>query len=229
MKKISIYQGKQSLDNANVNIVIDVLRAFTVSDYAFQQGVKHIILAANNSQAFALRDENTYLSGEKNGYKITEFDYGNSPYELSQANLQHKTLVQKTTNGVAVTLDSLNATYIFVTGYSNAFTTAMHACHLDACTNINIIASHPSGDEDLACAEYIKKIILNDYDDLQSLEEETVYRILNSKAASKFQDEKNKEFSILDLSLCAVKSKNNFVMKVENKQSMVTIVRDIIK
>jgi len=226
---INIYQGKNTLAYADVNIIIDVLRAFTVSDYAFQQGVDRIILTSNKKEALQLSNESTYLSGEESGgYKIPQFDYGNSPYALSRATLQHKKLVQKTTNGVAVTLESLNAQHIFVTGYSNAYITAKYVSTLEKCKTINIIASHPQGDEDLACAEYIKAILLNRYDDLQRLEEETVYRILNSEAANKFHDPTNTDFSILDLNLCAIATKNKFIMKVKQKKSRITIEKEML-
>ncbi len=229
-KQITLYQGKQALAYADVNIIIDVLRAFTVSDYAFQQGVERIILASNENEAFQLRDENTYLSGEKNGgYQIPNFDYGNSPYALSMISLHDKQLVQKTTNGVAVTLTSLNAQHVFVTGYSNAYTTAKYISTLKQCQKINIIASHPTGDEDLACAEYIKAILLNQYDQRQHLEEVTVYRILNSEAAQKFHDPKNTKFSILDLGLCIINTRNNFVMKVKQKKLLITIKKRLFK
>lgn len=71
-----------------------------------------------------------------------------------------KSLIQKTTNGVTAALGALNAKHLFVTGFSNAKTTAQHVKKLVAndCV-INIVASHPSGDDDMACAEYIKGII----------------------------------------------------------------------
>lgn len=226
---IKIYQGKNTLAYADVNVIIDVLRAFTVSDYAFQQGVDSIILTSNKKEALQLSDENTYLSGEESGgYKIPQFDFGNSPYALSKAKLQNKRLVQKTTNGVAVTLESLNAQHIFVTGFSNAKSTAEYISRLKQCKNINIIASHPQGDEDLACAEYIKAILLNNYENLQKLEESTVYRILNSEAAQKFHDINNKDFSILDLTLCSIATKNEFIMKVKQKNSQITIEKEML-
>lgn len=229
-KLITLYQGKQDFAPADVNIIIDVLRAFTVSDYAFRQDVESIILTSDETQALALQNANTLLSGEKQGgYQISGFDYGNSPYAISQATLAGKKLVQKTTNGVAVTLAALTAKHVLVTGYSNAYATAKYVQTLKTCTTINIIASHPTGDEDLACAEYIKAILLNAYktdEDLKTLEEAVVYRILNSKAAHKFNDQHNTDFSILDLSLSAVQTNNAFAMKVQQQHNtLITIIK----
>ena len=52
---------------------------------------------------------------------------------------------------------------------------------------INIIASNPTGDEDFACAEYIRDLILGSKPvDIEQIKA----RIVNSYAAKKFFDEK---------------------------------------
>ncbi len=231
MKKninINITQGQQKLPHAHINIIIDVIRAFTVSHYAFLNGIKEIILTNDISMAKILRHTNTpcITSGEVQGYKIPEFDYGNSPYDLNEAEISDKTLIQKTTNGVSVTLALLNADYIFVTGYSNAANTIQYINKLittipENSIHINLIASHPSGDEDLACAEYMKYLLLNNTQ--QHKEEETVYRILHSEAAKKFLNSDNKDFSPIDLVLCSIKKKNDFAMKIYMQNKLIKI------
>lgn len=232
---IQILQGKQDLEYAEINIVIDVIRAFTVSYNAFKYGVDEIILVANEQDAFYLRDQgNDYvISGEVNGYKIDGFDFGNSPYELSRVNLIEKTLIQKTTNGVEVTLNSLNADKVFVTGYVNALTLVNHIKEIIKDTpnesfRINIIASHPSGDDDLACAEYIKELLLNDNVDLKKLDEETIYRISNSEAAQKFWNQNNLDFSVNDIVMTLSPDKSDFVMEVMNLNDKVKLQKRII-
>jgi len=221
--KIDIIQGNnKKIESSDINIVIDVIRAFSVSHQAFINGIEKIILTNSEQIALSLKNSksNIILSGEVNAIKIDSFDFGNSPYEISHADLCNKILVQKTTNGVKATLNALNTKQLFVTGYSNAYTTAQHVQKLlreskKENTQINIIASHPSGDDDLACAQYIKSIIENKILSLKDLEENTVSRIIHSDAAYKFYEKTNSSFSILDLSLCMIKINSNFVMKVE--------------
>ncbi len=67
---ITIYQGHHhSPAPADINIVIDVIRAFTVAHYAFIGGAKEILLAGTAEEAFALKE--TYpdyvLTGEEKG------------------------------------------------------------------------------------------------------------------------------------------------------------------
>jgi len=228
---IHITQGKQQLPHADFNIIIDVIRAFTVSHYAFFKGIEEIILINDIATAISLKKKYmpAITSGEIKGYKITEFDYGNSPYDLSEATLLDKTLIQKTTNGVSVTLASLNADHIFVTGYSNAENTIKYIQKMidgmnKESINVNLIASHPSGDEDIACAEYMKFLLLNSSSkQYKKAEEETIYRILQSEASVKFIDPNNKDFSPLDLVLCTIKKQTDFAMKIKIENKLIKI------
>jgi len=225
---INIYQGKQKLIYSDINIVIDVLRAFTVSHYAFLNNVKKIVLVNSVSKALELKKEDTVLSGEIKGLKIESFDCGNSPYEISKLNLKDKTLIQKTTNGVEVALHSLNTDNLFVTGYTNAYTLSTYIKNyikkIDKQNiTINIIASHPTADEDLACAYYIKSIIENDSINLQKLDEDMVFSILNAKASKKFLDISNKDFNVLDLTMSSVTINSNFVMNVFTSDNNIEI------
>lgn len=235
--KINIIQGNnKQIPSSDINIVIDVIRAFSVSHQAFLNGIEKIMLTNSEEIALKLKNSssNIILAGEVDAIKIDSFDFGNSPYDISHANLKNKTLIQKTTNGVKATLNALNTDSLFVTGYSNAYTTAIHVKNLldkpkyKQTIQINIIASHPTGDDDLACAQYIKQIIENKVSSLKDIEESTVNRIMYSDAANKFYDQNNQSFSILDLSLCLIKIKSDFIMKVEEFNKEILIRKLII-
>lgn len=230
--KITISQGTQPLPYAHINIVIDVIRAFSVSHYAFQHGINEIILVKEAEDALLLKasDPTLLLSGEIKGYKIDGFDFGNSPHELSISNLTQKTLVQRTTNGVKAALCSLDADHVLATGFVGAYETSAWVKTLvknshDHDILINIIASHPEGDDDLACAEYIQKILLDQYDDLSSLQEQTALRIIHSEAAKKFLDPSNQDFPVLDLIKCLSTSENHFIMPIIHNGHHVKILK----
>lgn len=125
--QITIYQGRNSPPTvADITIVIDVIRAFTVAHYAFGQGASRIFLAESVEQALQMKEANPeyLLAGEVTGLPIDGFDLDNSPYHIQQKNLSGKTLVQKTTNGVGATLNCLSSDHVFVTGFTNARNTA---------------------------------------------------------------------------------------------------------
>ncbi|MDQ0226970.1 2-phosphosulfolactate phosphatase [Metabacillus niabensis] len=229
---IKIYQGNDMLlRESDITVVIDVIRAFTVAHYAFLKGVEKILLVATVDEAFHLKNQNPnlVLAGEIKGLPISGFELDNSPAHICHAKVEGKTLVQKTTNGVKATLNSLQAKDLYVTGFSNARTTATYLkkqidqaereCH------VHIVASHPTGDDDLACAEYMKGILEgNDVMD----EKEVVERIINSHVAEKFFDASQPEFNADDLKYCVKELKGEFVMKVNKTGKIPTIERFFI-
>jgi 2-phosphosulfolactate phosphatase len=226
MMAVKIYQGhSHHLAHADVNVVIDVIRAFTFAHYAFIKGAKEILLAETTHSAFQVKERHPeyVLAGEENGLHIAGFDLDNSPMSLLEADLAEKTLVQKTTNGVKAALNSLNARHVFVTGFSNARTTAEHIkTTYGKDQKIQIIASHPTGDEDLACAEYMNDII-EDRD--CRLVAKTASRIKRSEAAQKFFDNNRPEFKSGDIELCLEELDFDFLMKVNQKNNLPRIVR----
>ncbi|MEC1434567.1 2-phosphosulfolactate phosphatase [Bacillus spizizenii] len=226
---VTIYQGHHhSLAPADINIVIDVIRAFTVAHYAFIGGAKEILLVGTAEEAFALKDTSPdyVLTGEEKGVGISGFDLDNSPKRMAMQDMADKRLIQKTTNGVTAALGALKAKHLFVTGFSNAKTTAEHVKTL-AVTDcvMNIVASHPSGDDDMACAEYIKGIIEGTNAVTAA---EVIERIKRSSVAEKFFDRSQPLFDPEDISYCTKELTGDFVMKVKQEREVPTIERVII-
>ncbi|RFU65334.1 2-phosphosulfolactate phosphatase [Peribacillus glennii] len=229
---IQIIQGHDhKLNSADINIVIDVIRAFTVAHYAFAKGAKQILLVGEVGKAYQLKKSHPdyLLAGEINGIAIEGFDLDNSPLTIMKRDVKNKTLVQKTTNGVRAALNSLDARELYVTGFSNARKTAHYTRNFYQSSNdsaeINIIASHPTGDDDLACAEYIHSIITGSY---TITPEETASRINNSHVAKKFFDETNPYFQAEDIAVCSKELDSNFLMKVNQECEIPTIERFFI-
>jgi 2-phosphosulfolactate phosphatase len=225
---IRIIQGtEQEYPPADINIVIDVIRAFTVSHVAFLRGVREVFLVNTVEEAYALRKINPgyLLAGEIAGLPIDKFDLDNSPHTFSLADIANKTLVQKTSNGVKATLMALNADTILVTGLSNARKTAAYARELSANKQaciINIIASHAGDDDDLACAEYIQDILLG----LNKIRADDIKtRIRVSRPAQKFYDPDKVEFDIKDMDFCTREIECDFVMEVDKSLSVPRIIQ----
>ena len=59
-------------------VVIDVLRAFTTSAFAFAQGAREIALVSTVDEAFQLRDQypDALIMGEVRGHPVDGFDFG---------------------------------------------------------------------------------------------------------------------------------------------------------
>ncbi len=219
---------------ADINIVIDVIRAFTVSHIAFLRGAREIFLVNTVEEAFALKAQHAgvLLAGEIAALPIAGFDLDNSPYTFSSADVSGKSLVQKTTNGVKATLlalTGLSAPAVFVTGLSNARKTALHvkalASSIPNC-RINIIASHPQDDDDLACAQYIEGHLLGTHNlTLEAVQN----RIKTARSAKKFFDPAQPEFNEKDIAYCLREVDCDFVMQVDNHARPPRIIKQIDK
>ena len=78
---ISIFRGNDlTLPWADANVVIDVVRAFTVAHYAFLRGAEEIRLVPDVEAALAVREKQpeVLLAGEIGGLPIEGFDLDNS-------------------------------------------------------------------------------------------------------------------------------------------------------
>ena len=230
---IHILQGTAApYPRADINIVIDVIRAFTVSHVAFLRGAKEIFLVNTVEEAFALRQQNPgyLLAGEVDGLPIAGFDLDNSPHTFSLADLDKRSLVQKTTNGVKATLLALDADVVLVTGLSNARKTVLHARQIYALQvaagklscRVNVVASHPKDDDDLACAHYIRDLLVGTSEvELAAVQ----HRIKTSRPAIKFFDAAQPAFNEKDLAFCTREVDCDFVMQVDKRMALPRIAK----
>lgn len=220
---IIISQGHQPPANPHgATVIIDVIRAFTTSYHAFANGVTRILPVATPEEAFALKKQYTdaFLAGEIKALPIEGFDFGNSPWELSQAPVKGHPLIMRTTNGVIATLNAQPCKHLFVTGLPTAAATVQAITELGV-DQVVLVASHPTGDEDVACAEYMKGLLGG-----QGITaEEASERTLNAKAAHKFYDGSNPRLRASDIELAAQCDVGDFVMQVKQDENGPYIVR----
>lgn len=218
---IDIFQGHEpSLPDSDVNVVIDVIRAFTTTHVAFERGVCEILLAGEVDEARALGEAhpNHLLAGERDAIKIDGFDLGNSPWEVSRRDLDGRGLILTTTNGVRATLHAMGGARTLVTGYRSAAQTAAWLGARAAAgevERVNLIASDPTGDDDVACAEFIRRRVLG-RDGVEHAE--VVRRIRACESAQKFLDPTRKKFDHRDIALCTTPRRPGFVMEAVERE-----------
>ena len=99
VKLESLIQGARNADGTVV--VIDVFRAFTTAAVAFSQGAKRVVMVAEVEDALRLKNEDKgeLCIGEVDGIKPDEFDFGNSPFEISSVDFSGKSVIQSTRAG----------------------------------------------------------------------------------------------------------------------------------
>lgn len=199
--QIKIVRGHHPPDNpAGITVVIDVIRAFTTACYAFRGHVRKIFPVATAEEAFELKQKHpdALLVGEIEALPIPGFDFGNSPWEIERANLSGRELIMRTTNGIAATLNARQSRQVLVAGLVNAEATVSRIRET-APSHLVLVASHPTGDEDFACAEYMSALLGQGTTTL----EDAVRRTHGAKAAVKFLERHHPNLHPEDIHLAA--------------------------
>lgn len=103
-------------------MIIDVIRAFTTSAFAFAQGAETITLEGTVEEAIGFRekDPDRIVMGEVNGLPPEGFGFGSSPSEFAGLDLKKKHIIQRTSSGTQGVVNSLNAETILSASFCNA-------------------------------------------------------------------------------------------------------------
>ncbi|HEX6547574.1 MAG TPA: 2-phosphosulfolactate phosphatase [Candidatus Dormibacteraeota bacterium] len=144
-----------------VAVVIDVLRAFTVTAYALAGGAHcRLVASVEEARALAAQLPGAVLSAEIDGMPVPGIPISNSPSAIAAAPLGGRTLIQRTTSGVQAALAAEGCEVVLAAALVNAAATARRLQEL-APPEVTLVASgaplgHP---EDRFCAERIEALI----------------------------------------------------------------------
>ena len=216
--KIKIIDDPQKA--TGIAIIIDVFRAFTVEPIIIKNGAKELIVIGNKEIAYNLKKENSnyILIGERNGIKLPNFDYGNSPSQIEKVDFTNKVVLHTTSCGTQGIVKSINAKEI-ITGSLVNISAIVKYIKNRGYDDISIVTLAKPGsapfEEDQLCAEYIKAKLENKSTD------EFKARILNLKYTSgaKFFDNELQEiYPKEDFYLCTDIDKYDFVLKVKKDE-----------
>jgi len=213
--------SRDAQEAQGTTIIIDVFRAFTTAAIAFDPGATEITLVAEPEEALELhrRGVGDLLMGEVAGKKPEGFDFGNSPFEISQADLAGKTLVQSTRAGTVGVAAAVNASEIFLGSFVVAQAT-VDAIKREKPELVSIIAMGDQGvnraDEDEHCGIYLRNILEDrkpDFDAVKTL-------ILAGGATQKFFDPKQPQYHPEDVTLALEADRYDFAMKISRENGL---------
>ena len=202
-------------------IIIDVFRAFTTAAIAFANGASQIVLVAEIEEAFALqrRGVGELLMGEVDGQRPAGFDFGNSPYEVSQVNLLGKTLVQSTRAGTVGVAAAGKAEEIYLGSLVVAEAT-VKAIQRASPALVSIIAMGDQGrvrsDEDEQCGLYLRNLLEGRRPDATSVRN----LIIKGGATQKFYDPTQPQYHPEDVELALELNRYPFAMKVTRENGL---------
>jgi 2-phosphosulfolactate phosphatase len=201
-----------------VAVIIDVFRAFSVGCYAFDAGAAAIIATSDIENAFRLRADykNAVLVGERDERKIEGFDYGNSPTEIIQADLNGKIVIHTTTAGTRGLVNATRADIVLTGSFVNAGAIVTYIKALDP-PLVTLVAmgyrAIRTAEEDLLCARHITSGLLGE----EGISDESVAGLINT-SGRRFFDPGNEKFSPpSDFFLCTMRDRFNFVLKAETR------------
>lgn len=213
-------------------VIIDVFRAFTVEPYLINNNAEKLIPVGDKDIAYKYKekDNEIILIGERNGIKLSRFDYGNSPSQIENIDFSGKSIVHTTSCGTQGIVRAINAQEIITGSLVNAqaIITYINGNNIE---DVSLVCMCKTGgnpfEEDKLCAEYIKACLENKTND--NLKEK-IERLKLTSGAKFFNKELQEVFPERDFYLCTELNKFNFVLKVnKNDDGTFHIIKINIK
>jgi 2-phosphosulfolactate phosphatase len=143
-----------------VVVVIDVLRAFSVSAFALAGGARECLLVTtvDEARALAASIDGAVISAESDTLPIPGIAISNSPTQITKTDLERRTLVQRTSAGTPVINAVREGQAIYAGSLVVAQATAQ-ACLLRREEETVTLVASADLPEDHACARYIASMI----------------------------------------------------------------------
>jgi 2-phosphosulfolactate phosphatase len=201
-------------------VVIDVLRAFTVSAYALAGGARECLLVrtVDEGRALAARIPGAVLCAEENGLPVRGIEISNSPTKIASTDLEGKVLVQRSSAGTQAAAETQGGD-IFATSLVVARAT-VQACLLRTPTTLTLLASadHP---EDHACAQYMTQLIQGEEPDVERL----LRPLKQSDRYQKLMSGTWPGFPPTDLEMSLQPDRFHFAMPLTKQDGQMTLTR----
>ena len=206
-------------------LIIDVLRAFSTTAYAFSRGAQEIRLVSTVDEAIALKGKipNAKVMGEVGGLPPEGFDFGNSPTRILEHDLTGITLIQRTGAGTQGAVRSVNAEVMLATSFVVAQATMDYVLRLKPQEITFVVTGGADNAEDLACAEFLGKQITGQVVDTDDL----IRRVVQSRDAFQHRED-HPQFPRSDLDFCTRINAFDFGMPIarENDQLIMRAVKN---
>lgn len=142
--------------------IIDVFRAFTTAAVVLANGASRIVMVGGVERAMALRTAGVgqFCLGEVGGIAPPGFDFGNSPFEVSEVDFTDKTVIQRTSAGTQGIVTASQAQCLYAASLVTASATARALLGQRQAERISLVAMGSAGlvrtDEDELCALHLR-------------------------------------------------------------------------
>ncbi len=217
----SLVQGAR--EAVGTVVIVDVFRCFTTAATAFSRGAEKIVMVAEVEEALALRKRGvgSLCMGEVGGKKPEGFDFGNSPTELSTADVAGLTLIQSTRAGTVGVAAAEQADCIYGGSLAIARATA------DVLTErqpdlVTVVAMGSEGtvrnDEDEQCALYLRNLLEGRQPDRDSVRE----LVMAGGEAQKYGNPDLPHYPVSDREMALRIDSVPFAIRIEREEGLLT-------
>jgi 2-phosphosulfolactate phosphatase len=202
-------------------VIVDVFRAFTTAAAALDRGASRIVMVAEPAEALRLREQGLgdLCAGEVDGKRPDGFDFGNSPYEMSQAAVEGKVIVQSTRAGTIGVASATAADQIYTASFVVAEATARAIRRADP-PLVTIVAMGRNArirtDEDELCALHLRNLLEGRRPDVDA----TRKLVLESGEVAKFRDPELPHFHPRDVEAALEINKYDFAIRVQKEDGL---------
>jgi 2-phosphosulfolactate phosphatase len=120
--KVEILDGRRfEKSPEGICILVDVFRSTSSIPILLSNGAEYVIPTRTVKEARELRKKipGALLIGERYGYKIVKFDYGNTPSLLWKTDFENKIIIFTSTNGTKVLNKISGANAVYLSSFIN--------------------------------------------------------------------------------------------------------------
>ena len=196
-------------------VIVDVFRAFTTAAVALARGAARIVIVPEPQEALRRRAEGVgqICVGEVGGVRPEGFDFGNSPHEMMEAQVEGKAVIQSTRAGTVGVAAATQAKGIYAGSFVVARATA-EAIRRDDPARVTIVAMGANAavrtDEDEQCALYLRNLLQGRRPDPQAVR--TLVRA--GREVAKFHDPNQPHFHPQDCEIALEIDRYGFAIRI---------------
>ncbi len=196
-------------------VIVDVFRAFTTAAVAFARGASRIVIVPDPTEALRLRDrgDGDFCVGEVNGIRPEGFDFGNSPYELMQADVRGKVVILSTRAGTVGVAAATGADEVYAGSFVVANATA-NAILRTQPTEVTLVAMGWNAtvrtDEDEQFVLYLRNLLQGRRPDPEAVRK----LVLAGGEIAKFHDPAQPHFHPQDIQIALEIDKYDFAIRI---------------
>jgi 2-phosphosulfolactate phosphatase len=199
-------------------VVVDVLRAFSTSAYAFAAGARAVVVAHSIEEFEPLKRRHApaiTVGAQPGGFPVPGLDHGNSPAAVAPLDLHGVTLIEYSAGGVRGLIDCDQASAVLAGSLVCARATAEYIRALRVPVVTFVITglwTDRDGDEDHACADLIQAYLRGWAPRVSDFEE----RVRRSDFGRRFGHPDHPHLPAADLELCARADRFAFAMPMRH-------------